>query len=254
MKNIRSIIILLSFSIAVLLTSCGTETFNSKLTTEPPGLDGSLNEWQNVETYATSDSAFVAQFMNDSDYLYMAVEVRDRPIQLMLRRFGLVTWYSPGGGKSKRYALRLPASTIAEFDQSRGGFWYAYIPEQQREAERKLSSYRDGVFLMNTAQRAWQVYPQGTNAPFALAAMNSRGRLVMELQLPLNYSDEVIDADLSDDESRVGLGVRLPQLPGDRNGTFGGAQVMQSGRQGQQSGPGSIRMTEIWWEVQLADR
>lgn len=236
------------------LQNCGTEQFSSTYKTVPPELDGSLNEWESVEKHATTDSSVVVQIANDDEYLYMAVRIDNRPLRLMLQRFGLTTWYSPGGGRSKQYEMRLPASAAADFDQSRGGFWYAYTAQQRRSARSSLMDFRNGIFLMNNNNRSWHVYPEKQNAAFESAMMSSAQGLIVEMRLPLDYSDEIVSIDLSGGEQKVGLGIRLPQFAQQRRGGMGGGQSMQGGGpQRPGSGPGMIQMTELWWEVQLAE-
>lgn len=243
---------ILSISLLLLLSNCGNEQFSSEYTTTPPELDGSLNEWETVEKHATTDSSVIVQITNDDQYLYLAIRISDRPLQLMLQRFGFTTWYSPGGGRSKQYEMRFPASAAADFDQSRGGFWYAYSAQQRRDARSSLAEYRDGIFLMNTNSRSWHVYPENQDAAFASAMMSSAQGLIFEIRMPLNYSDEFVSIHHSGEEQITGLGVRLPQFAQRRSQGMGGGQPMQSGGQQRTGGPGMLQMTELWWEVQLA--
>ena len=243
---------ILSVSVLFLLSNCGSEQFTSEYRSTPPEIDGSLNEWETVEKHATTDSSVIVQITNDDQYLYMAVRIDDRPLQLMLQRFGLTTWYAPGGGQSKQYELRLPASAAADFDQSRGGFWYAYTTQQRREARRSLAEYRNGIFLMNNNSRSWNVYPENQDAAFTSDMMSSAQGLVLEIRLPLNYSDDYVNVDLSGEEQMASLGVRLPQFAQRLSRGMVGGQSMQGCVQHRSGGPGMIQMTELWWEVQLA--
>jgi hypothetical protein len=106
---------------------------------------------------------------------------------------------------------------------------------------------------MNNNSRSWNVYPENQEAAFASAMMSSAQGLVLEIRLPLSYSDEYVNIDISGEEKLAGLGVRLPQFAQRRSQGMGGGQPMQGGSQQRTgSGPGMIQMTELWWEVRLA--
>lgn len=236
-------------------TGCSMEQFSSEYQSQPPTIDGNLEDWQTENSYMTEFNSAELQFMNDDNFLYIAVRTNELPLLMMLQRMGFTAWFTPGGGRNKHLEIHIPSSSAATFDQSRGGFWYHYTDEQREVALQRLSRLRKGVFVSNNQTGSWHIYPEASDAAFESVADYSSKSLSLEIKLPLQYQDDIVDISIPDDERKIGLGIVLPQIPGrDGSRSTMSNQGMGGGSLG---GSGSRRLMEpreIWLEVTLANQ
>jgi len=82
-------------------------TLQSRSGTQPPTVDGALDEWGGSLAYVNDESVRMSAQPTDS-LLYVAVAIQDRALIRSVATNGLIVWVDPMGGKQHTYGIQYP--------------------------------------------------------------------------------------------------------------------------------------------------
>lgn len=237
--------IYVSILIVLLITGCQMDQISSSWIEHPPNIDGELHDWPDTSEFLIDDGRMALAIANDRQTLYLGGVITGKTLQRAVRMRGLTIWFDPGGGRSKRIELRIPAAAEGAFDERRGGFWGSYTVEEQERAAENLSTLLDGMLVRNRRSDRYKVYPAGGDDPVTAAWSQVEDQQVYELRIPLQFRSDFLSYGQSAESGKVSLGVEITRMPDIRREAFGPGADPGFGRP-------RIESKEYWLEVSLA--
>ncbi len=99
---------------AVIVPGCGGEELASRWRDRDVAIDGVIGvegevdrEWAGARTALEDEDASVG-LLNDSEYLYVSLVLRDPALQRQMVGMGFTVWFDSGGGKDRKFGIRFP--------------------------------------------------------------------------------------------------------------------------------------------------
>ena len=228
--------------------------------TEPPAVDGSIEEWGEL-TPVDGPSVSVAAHPTDS-LLYVALLVQDRALVRSLAVNGLVVWVDPSGGQRRAYGIQYPLG----LRRQRAGQVQAQSPERsavglddvaltelevvrgdtaRQRIPARFSSGLRGKAVLDPSSLIYEVaIPVGASPDGARATHGLRA----SLDGPVGLGLEIPEPEEDDDETNVNQGGNIGSVTGRRGRRRRRRQRRRRQRQRQQSGP-QFATLDLWMTV-----
>lgn len=250
-------------TILALLTGCSDQRIQSNWARRSPTIDGSLEEWSSASLVVFEDLQVSVGVGNDTSFLYLAGRIANASLQQMVEQSGVVILLDPDGGHRKDLGIHFPASKAARANLNRAEFWDSLTEEQKDKARKQLDEMRRGVLVIDKRSVDSHVYKPGNVEGFAGVIAEAQGLVSFEARIPLHIEKYFPRFSGVDPGKKVGIGVELGGLTGNRSHNFGFEGVPPTGEFGFPGGGGPPRNSprggsrvpdnkEIWLEVSLA--
>ncbi len=255
---------------AGILTLAGCASFNmytteSRPLTQPITIDGRTDDWQG-ELFVVPGERMMIGFVNDGQFLYIAVLVEEAFQRYQVLSQGLTVWFDPKGGKEKVLGIRYPL-----------GLPPGERPPMRMGAEGEgptLPALPEGALAELEIVRSEKEPPQRFKVAdlkgFEVKMTPSTGLLVYEMKIPL-AADAAHPVAVGTPPGRtVGIGFETPKfdsssIPSNNRGGMpggGGGRGGGMGGRGGRGGAGGMggrggmmglaEPLKIWAIVQLA--
>jgi hypothetical protein len=194
--------------VATLLVGCNELEIESAWRDREITIDGDATDWRGLTTYVEEGNIAVG-VANDEDDLFVCLHSPTREVagQIVLR--GLTVWFDPDGGSEKRFGVRCPMGTgeLPEFGDERmdRNSMREMIVEMVDEAARRIE-------LLGPDNLVYGTFAAGDIQGLEVALGYTDGRVVYELRLPLERTDERPYALGVDWEKKVGVSFVTPEV------------------------------------------
>lgn len=215
--RIRPLLFLVILVMGVAIGACGgSVALRSESMTEPPAIDGALDDWGQKLHYVDDDPLSVGVVPTDS-LLYVALAIRDEPLVRSVATNGLIVWVDPSATEKRTYGIRYPLGLAQQHSS----------PERSEEAtpgrggnqslSEALSLSELEVVRGESRRRVPAEFSSGLRGSIVI----DPGSMVYELAIP-------VGGDSAPDAERHGLGASLDgtigiglQIPEDEEGFDG---------------------------------
>jgi hypothetical protein len=235
-------------------------------------IDGVGDEWGGATIYAAKQKVSLTM-LNDSSYMYIRINTRDRQVQAQVLGMGLTLWFDPDGGKDKTFGIHFPLG-MEEMDmpQMPGG----YEVSHDDRFEKMFTGLSDELGILGSDEE------DICRISFSEAAMHGinvrlgylNGNLIYELKVPLVHDeDHVFAIGLTtagiDTNITIGIGFETPEIdveemkknmeergrgmpPGGSGMPPGGMPSGGTPPGGMRGGPQMPERLALWTKVKLA--
>jgi hypothetical protein len=183
-------------------------------------IDGDSGDWIGPLRALDEVHPITAAVVNDAQFLYLVLTTGDPVTRRQIVRQGLIVWFDPDGGDTKRLGIRFPLGLIPGMPAPR--------PDRV-DIPNAVDVY--GPAKDNVARFVNQLAPG-----IAVDVGQVEGYLVYEVKVPLVRSVELPYAVEAKPGASIGLGIEIPKL---------------AGRAG---GSDDLKPWKLWATVQLAAR
>jgi hypothetical protein len=191
MSGSRLFIMLVSLS--ALLLSCGSESFDCPLTSQPVTIDGSNEEWQGSLTYFEEQQIALGA-CHDQEYLYLCLLTTQAGLQMQALTSGMTIWLNSAKSKQNKFGVHYPigqqptARPQRPMNQDRGE---NRDPEQFREEQQaRLLLMTAELELLDQDKKILQRMPVTKKDDIQVSINDANGTLIYELAVPLRQTSE----------------------------------------------------------------
>jgi len=101
------------------------DLINSHKLLSPLNIDGSPQDWAEVELYFDKKVKTECAFRNDGETLFILFVLKDRKYLSSIQSSGLTVWFNPEGNKKKNYGINFLQKMVPAAD------YVAYLEKQQ---------------------------------------------------------------------------------------------------------------------------
>lgn len=215
--RIRPLLFLAVLVVGGVVGACsGPVTLQSKSMTEPPVIDGALDEWGQKLQYVEDEPLSVGVVPTDS-LLYIALTIRDEPLIRSVATNGLIVWVDPSATEKRTYGIRYPLGLTRQHNSSDPSEDARPAPGGNQSLSEALSLSELEVVRAESRRRVPAEFSSGLRGSIII----DPGSMVYELAIP-------VGGDSAPDSERHGLGVTLDgttgiglQIPEDEEGVDG---------------------------------
>lgn len=165
------------------------ELIKSHWLSSPVNIDGSLEDWAEIELYLDKRVKTECALRNNNDTLFILFVLTDRKYFSTIQSSGLTIWFNTEGTKKKNYGVKFLMKTVPAAD-------YIVDLEQQRgalseEEKKKILENPSYIFhqaeLINKNKDAPSQQERSEEARKAVFRIgNQKGMMVYEFALPLS--------------------------------------------------------------------
>jgi len=236
-------------------------------------IDGIDDEWGGATIYAAKEKVSLTM-LNDSNYMYIRINTRDRQVHAQVLGMGFTIWFDPDGGKDKTFGIHFPLGKQSiEMPMGPGG----YAMNQEDRLEKMLAKLKDEIEIFGPGEE--DIY----RISFSEAEMHGinvrlgylSGNLIYELKVPLVHDDDHlfaigINTAGIDTSTVIGIGFETPELdreemkknmeekgmgmpPGGQGMPPGGMRGGEMPPGGMRGGPEMPERLQLWTIVKLAN-
>ena len=232
-------------------------------------IDGDAREWSGLTTYVEKGNIAVG-VTNDDENLFLCFHSPTREVAGQIVMHGLTVWFDPEGGSDKDLGIHCPIGV-------QGMPPYHEMSQDRRKMkdmiQERIAEAASRVEILGPENQVHGDFPVMDIPGIQVAVAYTDGRIVYELKLPLNTTDETPYALAVNWDKKVGLGLVTPEIdmeamreamgsrtpPEDIGGPGGmmpgdgvpGGGGMPGGGRGGGMHRGMPQPVEIWCRVEL---
>lgn len=191
----------------------GPAKISQQTLSEPPSIDGSLNDWGGALTYVNDRPISVGAFPTDS-LLYVAVSIQDRKLIQSVAANGLIVWVDPTNEQKRSYGIQYPLGLRRQGVGQTGTGEEEPPSTQQTSLLSQVSLSELEVVRGDSARRRIPArFSSGLRADAELGA----GSLIYEVAIPIRDEDGSVGGQNRRHGMRTGfsetvsLGLETPQ-------------------------------------------
>lgn len=191
----------------------GPATISQQSLTEPPSIDGSLDDWGGALTYVDDRPVSVGAFPTDS-LLYVALSIQDRQLIQSVAANGLIVWVDPKNEQKRSYGIHYPLGLRSQGVGQTGTGEEGPPSSQQTSVLSEVSLTELEVVRGDSARRRIPArFSSGLRADAALGA----GSLIYEVAIPIGNEDGSVQGENRRHGMRtplsetISLGLQTPQ-------------------------------------------
>jgi hypothetical protein len=228
-------------------------------------IDGKDDEWQGTKAFLEQEQVFLS-FLNDQEYLYVALMASQNPTGDQIMRQGLTVWFDPKGEESKTFGVKFPQGAFSgerprEFGRKR--------PEDVTENQVNEGNEEIDILTSEKGEPEKIGVDQAKNEGLEVRAAFSNELFVYELKIPLLASPGRPLAIGAQPGTQIGIGIEAPAMNQGRpresvpsgmgGGEMGGRERMGGrpgggggGRRGLDTRPNLPKPLKCWLRIKLA--
>jgi hypothetical protein len=204
----RRVVVVGLLLLAPLLTGCNEIEIESVWRDREISVDGDAADWRGLTTYVEKGNIAVG-VANDAEDLFVCLHSPTREVagQIVLR--GLTVWLDPEGGSGKHLGIRCPIGTC---DMPKPGGERMDSESMREMIVRLVDEAARRVELLGPDDLIYGTFPTGDIRGLEVALGYHDGRIVYELKLPLEKTEERPYAVEVDWGKKLGIGFVTPEV------------------------------------------
>ena len=225
-------------------------------------IDGDARDWRGLTTYVEEGNIAVG-VANDGEDLFLCLHspTRDVAGQIMMR--GLTVWFDPNGGSGKQLGFHCP---MGAGEMPQPGSMSMDREEMKSRIEEMVEGAARQVEILGPDGLVYGTFATAEVTGLDIALGYTDGRIVYEIKLPLEKTDERPYAIGANRGKKLGVGFLTPEVDmeamreagpeslGDRppGGGMPGGGMPGGGMPGGMRAGGAVKLVELWCRVELA--
>jgi hypothetical protein len=267
-KTLKMVVLLLLLTAVLGSAACSSNRIylaKSLWADREINIDGKDEEWQGTKAFLEQEQVFLS-FLNDQEYLYVALMASQNPTGNQIMRQGLTVWFDPKDGKSKTFGIKFPQGVFPgerprEFGRKR--------PEDVTENQPSAGNEEIEILKSEKSEPEKIGVDQAKNEGLEVRAAFSNELFVYELKIPLLATPTRPLAIGAQPGAQIGIGIETTAMKQSRpresgrsemgGGEMGGRERM-GGRPGGSGGgrrrlemePDLPKSLKCWLKVRLA--
>lgn len=255
------------------LINCNELEIQSTRPSQSIVIDGSDDEWKGALAYIEEGKAFYG-IRNDENFLYLALRVWEKEIQMQILRFGLTIWFDKAEGKNQTFGINFPIE-----NKKIGNIFRKRERNNRKEISDELletANYRMIVFGPEQDKQRHLLTLQAETLGIEAKISFEKGNLIYELKVPFQINEDTPFAIGLDTENTIQICFETPEIDGEelreermkqRPGGFKGGRKPGGGMPGGRMGMGGRGMKggmhgnmpmperlRLWVTLLLADK
>ncbi|MGD9401868.1 MAG: hypothetical protein PVF95_06340 [bacterium] len=171
-------------------------------------IDGDATDWRGLTTYVEEGNIAVA-VANDAEDLFICLHSPTREIAGQIVMSGLTVWFDPEGGFDRRFGVHCP---VGGYMPRRGGRETMDRDEMKDTIDGMVDEAANLIELLGPDNTVYGTYAAGDIEGLEIALGYVSGRIIYELRLPLERTEERPYALGVNWEKKVGIGFLTPEI------------------------------------------
>ena len=204
----RMVLLLGCMFLTISLTGCNGLELMSPWRDRDIVIDGDAREWSGLTTYVEKGNIAVG-VTNDEESLFLCFHSPTRQVAGQIVMQGLTVWVDPDGGSDGKLGVHCP---IGSKDMVRPDGGMGDREKMEDMILRRLEETASEVELLGPDDEVYGTFAAGDIPGLEVALAYAGGRIVYELKLPLETTDEIPYALAVDWEKEVGIGFVTPKI------------------------------------------
>ena len=190
------------------LAGCSALELESRWRDRDIVIDGDAREWSGLTTYVEEGNIAVGA-TNDSENLFLCLHSPTREVagQIVLR--GLTVWFDPEGGSDRELGIHCP---MGAQEIPRVGESMASRDKMKDMILKHIENAASEAELLGPDDEVYGTFAVGEIPGLEIAVAYTEGRIVYELKLPLNKTEENPYALAVNWDKKVGIGFVTPEI------------------------------------------
>jgi len=258
--------------LAISLAGCNELDIKSPWRDRDIVIDGDARDWRGLTTYVEKGNIAIG-VINDDEDLFLCLHSPTREVAGQIVIHGLTVWFDPDGGGDKELGFHCPMGTG---ELPRPGSMGADRDEMKERILEMIDMAATQVEVLGPDGLAYGSFATGDIQGLEIALGYTDGRIVYELKLPLEKTEERPYALGVNREKRLSIGFVTPEVDmeamreamrdamgeappggGGRDGMDGGGRGGGSpggGMPGGMRAAGVAEPVELWCRAELTYR